>query len=227
MVSNTLVQLGKDPGSPYGYIMIKPETAIIPVFAFHGIGERGNGKTELVKLEANGIPWANKNKFIDEPNLAYFCPQQNKYNSKGDELKKFYWKTMIEFMIHIVTKFNLSRQVRVTGLSMGAHSIALMMEELKKAAGYTSEIEIESVLLISGVGDQRKGALYQPARLRTVHGLEDNYSPLFSSELVKNYNLVASSHPAEFVPMPYLGHENAVWNSVYRSKETHKWFLNA
>lgn len=232
MAANTFVPLGKDPGSPYGYIMVKPETAVIPVFPFHGIGERGNGKTELVRLERNGVPWVNKEGLINEPNLAMFCPQQNKYNAKGEELKKFYWRTMIDFMVHIVTKYDLSRKVRVTGLSMGAHSISLLMDELKKDPAAAKGLEIECVLLVAGVGDHRKGASYAPARLRTVHGLEDTYSPVFSSELVKTYNTALSSatvplKPAEFIPMPFLGHENAVWNSVYRSKSTWQWMLNS
>jgi hypothetical protein len=79
---NTFVPLGSDKGSPYGYIVIKKPDAKHAVFALHGIGERGDGKTQLSYLERNGIPYVNKKGLLVADSLMFFCPQQPKYNKR-------------------------------------------------------------------------------------------------------------------------------------------------
>jgi predicted peptidase len=227
MAANTFVPLGKDPGSPYGYIMVKPETATEAVFALHGIGERGDGKTQLTYLERNGVAYANKNKPLPLTDLAIFCPQQNKYNSDGVEQKKFYWGTLIKFMLHIVKKHGLSNRVHITGLSMGAYSLTFLMEAIKKYPEALEGLEIASCLLLSGVGDWRNGNVYPPTKLWTVHGLRDNYTADFSRNLVNQYNSTIPKAPARFDGLEFFGHDAAIWNKVYADSNVWQWMLNS
>jgi predicted peptidase len=225
---NTFVPLGTDKGSPYGYIVIKKPEAKHALIALHGIGERGDGKTQLSYLERNGIPYINKRGLLNQDSLMIFCPQQPKFNSSGAELGKYYWKTLCDFMVHCVRKYNLSNEVHITGLSMGAYSITKLMEELKRNPDYC-DIKIVSVLLVSAAGDEShmaRGAVYLPARLRAVHGLEDSYKPEFAQAIVNSYNAAAPMVPAVFIGLEFLRHEDAVWNSVYRSPKTYKWMLS-
>ena len=221
MALNTFVPLGKDPGSPYGYIMIKPETATEAVFALHGIGERGDGKTQLSYLERNGVPYVNKKKQLPLVDLAVFCPQQPTTGGK------FYWGTLIKFILHNVKKYGLSNKVHVTGLSMGAYSLDLFMEAIRKYPEALEGLEIASVLLLSGVGDARNGTVYPPAKLWTVHGLKDRYPADFSRNLVSNYNSTVPKAPARFDGLEFFGHDAAVWNQVYADPTVWQWMANS
>lgn len=227
MAINTFVPLGTDKGSPYGYIKIHPSTATQAVFALHGRDERGNGKSELTFLERNGVAYANKKAQLNLPDLAIFCPQQPKFNSEGKELTKFYWGTLCKYFLHIKRKFNLSNKIHLTGLSMGAHSLDLLMEAIRKYPEALEELEIASVLLLSGVGDSRHGKVYPPTKLWTVHGLTDRYPADFSKNLVDQYNSTVPKVPAKFDPIPFFGHESAIWNKVYSDPSVYQWMQNS
>lgn len=221
MAANTFVPLGTDKGSPYGYIKIHPATAKQAVFALHGIGERGDGKTQLNFLERNGLPYANKKAELNQPNLAIFCPQQ-----KPDS-GKFYWGTLLTFFKHIVRKHGFSNKIHVTGLSMGAYSLTFLMDAIKREPEALEELEISTCLLLSGVGDWSKGKVYPPTKLWTVHGLTDKYPADFSKNLVDQYNSTIPKVPAKFDPVPFFGHEAAIWNKVYADPTVYQWMLNS
>jgi predicted peptidase len=221
MAANTFVQLGKDPGSPYGYIKIHPTTATEAVFALHGIGERGDGKGQLPYLERNGVPYVNKRKEILLSDLAIFCPQQNITSGK------FYWGTLINFFLHIVKKHGFSNKIHITGLSMGAYSLTFLMDAIKKNPEALQGLEISTCLLLSGVGDWTKGNIYPPTKLWTVHGLKDKYPADFSRNLVDKYNSTIPKVPAKFDGLEFFGHDAAVWNKVYEDPNVWQWMVNS
>jgi predicted peptidase len=221
---NNFVEMGEDPGQNYGYIAIAPPNARKLLFYLHGIGERGNGKGELSYLEKNGIPKVNKSGLYNETEFLTICPQCPVTSDK------FYHETLYKFAAHFVKKGICGSEIYLTGLSMGAYSISIFLEKLKANQSKFADlptITVAAAVLVAGTGEAGKATYYPEIFLRTVHGNEDTVtSPSFSKNLVKTYNDSHEAGLAEYVEMPYMRHENAMWDSVYRSPDTYNFLLS-
>jgi predicted peptidase len=223
-MANIYKPLGSVPGSPYGFLY--PDNVPNPKYligCLHGIGERGNGKGELTRLERNAAAKMGKECKWRRTDLLPVSPQ---FPATSD---RFYHETLHKFFIAVIKHFNLPSEIFIMGLSAGARSaneyIAMLATNNAKFPN-EPQIKVKAAVLIAGVGDPNLSNKYDTdTRLWAVHGDEDQYPKSFSENLVKNFNKRSPKEEAKYIEIPFGGHGPEVWDRTYQSNRVYDWML--
>jgi predicted peptidase len=219
-MANIAQPLGSLPNFPYGFLYNKPVGATNLLICLHGIGERGNGKSDLPKLERNAAAKIGKENKWTRPLIAV-SPQ---FPATAE---RFYHETLHKFILAAVDYFQAPTEIYLMGLSAGARSANeyLAMIDVHNAK-FSSSIKVKAAVLMAGVGDPYLSIKYNiNTRLWAVHGDEDQYPKSFSSTLVTNFNKRNPPEPARYIEIPFGGHGPEVWDRTYLSNKTYDWML--
>ena len=205
----------KWPYNAIGYYQYLPpgyekSTEKFPVlFFFHGIGEKGNGTTELSKLLAAGPP-----KLIAEGHHFPFIVISPQLKPMYQDWYPFYMNEIVEYARKTL-RIDDTR-IYVTGLSLGGGA----------AWGY-AEVYPEKVAALAPIcghyNDPKKAcSVYAQNHIPiwAFHGSVDDIIPLYRTETMINA-LLACKDP-EMTPLPLftiykgVGHKGA-WENAYRT----------
>lgn len=225
-------------GKTVGFLEYKPAnystvTTKYPLIIFlHGIGERGNGTTELVKVKYQGIPkniaagntmtftWNGKTE-----TFLVLAPQC----SKTDTLWYSYY---IDAMLNYA-KANLrvdTNRIILTGLSMGGGGVWMYSSaSVTNAARFAALSPICGACLMNNGANIAKG---KPA-VYAFHALDDTVSvalPICTINAIKSIN--ANNPPIKAVATYYPTGRHNIWGRAYDTTYTfqnpniYEWMLN-
>lgn len=204
-----------------GYIEYLPSsyttntTGRLPILLFfHGIGEGGNGTTDLEKVYMTGLPqliqsgnWTYKNDFV------VLMPQHNSTNNcfTANEVKNFLDFARKTYRID-------TQRVYLTGLSCGAIGI------WNYIGANPGNEKVAAAVLIAGDGKSaiNKAGCSIQLPIWAFHGDADNQVNYTGSEIPINYLNTQCPDPkpeAKLTLYPGVGHNS--WNMTYNLKAGH------
>ncbi len=237
--------LGGGSGAPKGYLQYLPDdysstSRSYPAIIFlHGSGERGNGTTQLERVDNQGIPlkilqgWkaqAGGEKFI------VLSPQQSATlgwrGSPNDKIPNDALEFALWALNHSGLRIDPSR-LYLTGLSMGTPW---------HLAGFEGNIDgkpykniFAAIAPVSAEGDYHDGRRVGERGIPVwgFHGSADKAAPLSGAQRPINGMSSVGANPKPILTVyPGLGHDGSVWNTrayatdnTYHKPNLFEWFL--
>jgi predicted peptidase len=221
---NTFVPKGTEPYTPYGYVYNIPDTSAHKLLiSLHGLGELGNGTTDLVKVTNVGVA---KRVKLGTWNRKEFISVSPQFSTTAG----FYHETLHTFIVQMCKKFKVPQdQVYIMGISMGAISaykyvVYLQANNLK----YGTSIKPRALVAIAGDSpDYAKAGNFTYMKLWVLYGQYDVTTKVIQGKYwVEYYNKAVSLNnansanrplnPAQLTIYPFEKHTSYVFDKSYQ-----------
>jgi predicted peptidase len=225
--------LGFVPNQQYAYIENKVEGAKKLLCSLHGLGECGDGSTELHKVTNLGVMKLVKEGSWKRTEFTVVAPQQKKPVAPA-KTTKFYHATLYKYLVAMCKHYGIAfDQIYLLGVSMGAISAYEFMLYLKKLNAEAKAMDadapqlvVRAVVCIAGDGKEELAKELIPAKFYATHGETDKTTPAkFSQLAVENYNKANPKYPAIYREFPFEGHSAYVWNTTCKQTSIYDWML--
>lgn len=197
----------------FGYYLYCPQNCNeekLPLIVFlHGAGERGNGTTELEKVNVHGLPkYLNEGKEYPAIILAPQCPQGIVWSNLIFSLK--------ELIDNIIESYNVDTdRVSITGISMGGFGTWEM--------GISYPELFSAIAPVCGGGMSWRCENLKNTPVWAFHGDVDDVVPLKNSvEMVDAVNKVGGN--AKLTIFHNVGHNS--WEETYTSTNVVDWLIS-
>ncbi len=169
---------------------------------FHGVGEKGNGTTDLASVLRNGPPMLiDKKLWPKERPFVVLSPQSSSGFPSPDEVRAF--------IDDAKTNYKLDpKRVYLTGLSAGGITI------FSYIAAYQDQVA--AVVPIAGSGDRNKACVFKSVPLWAFHGDADGTVNVYGSiNPVQDANkcVPAPNPKAKVTIYKGIGHDS--WSRTY------------
>jgi predicted peptidase len=218
---NTYVPLGTHPNQIYGYVVYQPVDAKKILISLHGIGQKGDGKTQLSKVENEGVARAIKRGEYKRSEFIVISPQRSTDFA--------YHETLYNFIQRVCQIYNVpTDQVYLTGISGGGISGFQFLHELKNLNAKFSNkpaIKIRAFVPVAADDPHYTKEPFCDIPMLTVYGLKDKtirLDKLFAS--IKAYNACATVKCVEIIE-PLFGHDSALWYQAYKLPDIYDFLL--
>jgi predicted esterase len=214
-LGTTRAQLGYYEYLPPGY----GDGAKRPIlFFFHGVGENGNGTTDLAKVPANGPPkLINANQWPASRPFVVLSPQHPPVVGQPDPIYGGFdcWTPteVHDFITFALANYDVDlTRIYVTALSCGAMGSANYFKQ------YGTQQGVAAAALISGnanIAWQGQGcALVQQMALWAFHGDADNVVPITGDNTaMPQFMACTARKDVRYTVYPGVGHD--AWTSTY------------
>ncbi len=238
--------LGGGSGAPKGFLQYLPDdysstSHLYPTIIFlHGAGERGNGTSQLNRVDNQGIPFKIASGWNAEASGEKFIvlsPQQSSsyfgwIGNPGDKIPN----DALEFALWALNESGLRidpTRLYLTGLSMGTPWSAAGFEGRISASDYVNIFA--AIAPVSAGGDYAEGKMCGQRRIPVwaFHGGADSSVPISENQRpINGFNSVGGTPIPRLTVYPSLGHSGAVWNEraystdhSYHNPNLFEWFL--
>lgn len=201
-------------GTQWGYLLSLPadfdgEGELYPLVLFlHGIGECGNGTTELERVATHSY-----GRFIaagKEYPFIFASPQL-----PTGQLWVAYIESLNRILDHLLETLPVDRnRVYLTGLSNGGIGTWIW--------GETSPERFAALLLVCGMGIPWGAFALKDTPVWAFHGEADGTIPCFESQRMVDGINAAGGH-ARLTTYPGVGHNS--WDYAYTDDEVVEWML--
>lgn len=195
-----------------GYLIYEPKNRTgepLPLIVFlHGLGERGNGTTDLDKVKVHGLP-----KYLEAGAeypaviLAPQCPMSTIWSNIPYAL--------MDLIQKIVEEYNIDKnRISLTGLSMGGYGTWEI--------GTTFSWVFSALAPICGGGKPWLASALKDVPVWAFHGEDDNVVPLSCSlNMVDAVNKEGGN--AKLTIFHGVGHGS--WEEAYETSNVVEWLI--
>jgi predicted esterase len=227
-LGTTRAQLGYYEYLPPGY---GDGTKRPVLFFFHGVGENGNGTTDLAKVPANGPPkLIGANQWPASRPFIVLSPQHPPVTGQPDPIYGGF-DCWLPTEVHDFVAFGTANydvdmsRIYVTGLSCGA------MGSANYFSHYGTQQGVAAAVLISGkasIAWQGQGcALVQQMALWAFHGDADNTVPIAGDNMaMPQFTACTGRKDVRYTVYPGVGHD--AWTQTYdlsSGNDIYAWLL--
>jgi poly(3-hydroxybutyrate) depolymerase len=218
---NVYVPLGTHSNHIYGYAVYQPADAKKILISLHGIGQKGDGKTQLSKVENEGVARAIKRGEYKRSEFIVISPQRSTDFA--------YHETLYNFIQRVCQIYNVpTDQVYLTGISGGGISgfqFLHKLPELNAKFSTKPAIKIRAFVAVAADDPYFKDPHFCDIPMMAIYGLKDKtirLDKLIAS--IKSYNQCAPIKCVEIIE-PLFGHDSALWYQAYKLPDIYDFLL--